>query len=119
MNVLKTEIFDIRNNLEDYRLDVYLAKRLPEYSRTLLQKLIKDKMVKVNGKNSKASHIIKQFDHIEVTVPMLIEPQMIAEEIFDRLPDYRDAFKKLLEQLKKLEEGGTNDSDLSKGEPTK
>ncbi|MEK7276625.1 MAG: HI0074 family nucleotidyltransferase substrate-binding subunit, partial [Chloroflexota bacterium] len=45
--------------------------------------------------------------------------RIIAEEIFDRLPEYRDAFKKLLEQLKKLEEGGTNDSDLSKGEPTK
>lgn len=30
--------------------------------------------------------------------------QIIAEEIFDRLPDYRDACKKLLEQLKKLEE---------------
>ncbi|MEK7808545.1 MAG: HI0074 family nucleotidyltransferase substrate-binding subunit [Chloroflexota bacterium] len=30
--------------------------------------------------------------------------QMIAEEIFDRLPDYRDALTKLLEQLKKLEE---------------
>jgi len=30
--------------------------------------------------------------------------QMIAEEIFNRLPDYRDAFTKLLAQLKKLEE---------------
>lgn len=30
--------------------------------------------------------------------------QIIAEEIFNRLPDYRDALKKLLAQLKKLEE---------------
>lgn len=28
----------------------------------------------------------------------------VAKEIYDRLPDYRDAFKKLLEQLNKLEE---------------
>lgn len=43
----------------------------------------------------------------------------IAESIFGRLPGYRDAFKKLLEQLKKLEENNLNDSDSSKGEPTK
>jgi hypothetical protein len=28
----------------------------------------------------------------------------VAKEIYDRLPDYRGAFKKLLAQLKKLEE---------------
>jgi nucleotidyltransferase substrate binding protein (TIGR01987 family) len=30
--------------------------------------------------------------------------EQLAKEIYDRLPDYRDAFKKLLEQLKRLEE---------------
>ena len=32
------------------RLDIYIHTRMPDYSRTLVQKLIKDGMITVNGR---------------------------------------------------------------------
>lgn len=82
MNDLRTEVLEVHHKaVEDTRLDVYLVKRLHTYSRTLIAKLIKDGYVTVNGRKTKASYPINVGDRIEVTVPRLIEPQMVPEKI--------------------------------------
>ncbi len=82
MNNLRTVELDVRNAaVEDYRLDVYVTKRVPGYSRTLVQRLIKDGHITVNGKNGKPSLQIEVGDHIIINVPKLIEPQMEPEDI--------------------------------------
>lgn len=48
------------------RLDAWLAFRLPELSRTRIQKLIKDEAVTVNGKPAKQGLVVGVGDHIEV-----------------------------------------------------
>lgn len=56
-----------------------------DFSRSFLQKIIKDKTVLVNGKIQKASYILKENDQIEFSVPDEltpdIEPQDIALDI--------------------------------------
>jgi 23S rRNA pseudouridine1911/1915/1917 synthase len=80
-NILERE-FEVKNpDVEGYRLDVYLTKRLPKYSRTLIQKLIRDGMVTVNGRASKPSYEVRERDKLVARIPTLIEPQMIAENI--------------------------------------
>jgi 23S rRNA pseudouridine1911/1915/1917 synthase len=81
-NVLVFEININKCTLEDYRLDIYLVKRLQEsYSRNLVQHFIKDGLVKVNGKKSKPSYQLHQGDNITVSIPRIIKPQMMAESI--------------------------------------
>jgi 23S rRNA pseudouridine1911/1915/1917 synthase len=82
MKDLKEVVLDVHHKaVEDMRIDVYIPKRIPGYSRSLVAKLIKDGYVLVNGKPTKASYPINVGDHIEVRVPRLIEPQMIPEKI--------------------------------------
>ncbi len=64
-----------------YRLDVYLAKRLPTYSRTLLQRLIDEKRVTVDGRNVKASHKCSAGERIVVDLPKIIPPQLVPSNI--------------------------------------
>ncbi|MEK7448019.1 MAG: RluA family pseudouridine synthase [Planctomycetota bacterium] len=70
-----------KSGLETYRIDVYLTKRLNEYSRTLIQRLIKEGLVKVNQHRTKPSYELNQGDIIEVALPRLIKPQTVAEDI--------------------------------------
>ena len=41
---------------EDMRIDILLAKRFSDYSRTFMQKLIQEGKVKINGKVVKRSN---------------------------------------------------------------
>ncbi|MFA5793624.1 MAG: RluA family pseudouridine synthase [Candidatus Brocadiia bacterium] len=70
-----------KSSLEDYRLDVYLTKRLQEYSRNLIQSLIKKKLITINKRPAKSSHHLNNGDIIDIQLPKLIEPQMKAEKI--------------------------------------
>ncbi|MCK4909232.1 MAG: RluA family pseudouridine synthase [Planctomycetes bacterium] len=70
-----------KSYLVTYRIDVYLTKRLKEYSRTLIQRLIKEKFIKVNGRQTKPSYELNQGDVIEVELPQLIKPQTVSEDI--------------------------------------
>jgi 23S rRNA pseudouridine1911/1915/1917 synthase len=67
--------------LEDYRLDVYLTKRLKEYSRNLIQTLIKKGLITVNKKPAKPSHQLHNGDIIDIRMPLVIEPQMKPQDI--------------------------------------
>jgi 23S rRNA pseudouridine1911/1915/1917 synthase len=63
------------------RLDIYIHKRMPEYSRTLVQKLIKDGMITVNGRSSKPAYEINLGDRIVCELPKLIQPHVVASDI--------------------------------------
>lgn len=50
------------------RLDVFLKENFPDYSRSYIQKLIKDNLVYVNGKPAKANLQLKNGDSIDFTI---------------------------------------------------
>lgn len=65
----------------DERLDVYLAGALENFSRSRIQKLIKEGAVKVNSTEVKSSYSLKESDEIEITMPEAAELALDAEEI--------------------------------------
>ena len=71
-----TEIQDI-----DERLDVYLSNALEHFSRSRIQKLIKDGSVKVNSNEVKSSYGLKDSDEIEILIPEASELKLEAENI--------------------------------------
>ncbi|MHC4607628.1 MAG: RluA family pseudouridine synthase [Planctomycetota bacterium] len=73
--------FEIHKVAALQRIDVYLAKRLSTYSRSLMQKLIKEGYVTVNGRKVKPAYEINLKDRIVVDVPKLIEPHVQPSDI--------------------------------------
>jgi len=65
----------------DNRLDVYLADQYEELSRSHIQKLIKEELVKVNGKLEKSKYIVKTGDEIEIELPRVQEILIESENI--------------------------------------
>ena len=67
------------------RLDHFLANRDPDYSRSILQRLILDGHITVDGQAVKPSHKIRPGDRIVLTVPrpepLDIDPEPIPLEI--------------------------------------
>ena len=63
------------------RLDKYLAKSLPDFSRTHISKLIDDECVKVNDKIAKSSLKVKEGDQIEINFPEVKELEIEKEDI--------------------------------------
>src|SRR5262245_60799477 len=51
------------------RLDRFLAKALPELSRSRIQQLIRAGFVRFNGGTTRAHHLVRTGDKIEVTQP--------------------------------------------------
>lgn len=63
------------------RLDKYLTGKLPELSRSYLQKLIADGNVMVNQKQVKANYKVLADDCIEIQIPEPESPDILPEEI--------------------------------------
>jgi len=63
------------------RLDQFLAKRLPEFSRSRLQQLIRDGFVRLNNSTSRPRQIVRGGDKIELTEPPLEKIEMLPEAI--------------------------------------
>lgn len=63
------------------RLDKYLADNLEEYSRSYLNRLIKEKLILVNGKKSKPKYNVQENDRVDITIPEPIELKVEAENI--------------------------------------
>ncbi|CQR74595.1 Ribosomal large subunit pseudouridine synthase D [Sporomusa ovata DSM 2662] len=66
---------------EGTRLDVLLAGRFRELSRSHLQKLIADGVIIVNGKQVKANYKTQANDAIRVTIPEAKPVEILAENI--------------------------------------
>ena len=74
------EAFVVENE-EGMRLDRYLAEEYEELSRSRIQKLVKDGLIKVNTKPVKASYRLLLGDRVEITVPEAKEPDIVPEDI--------------------------------------
>ena len=63
------------------RIDVYLADKIEDLSRTMIQKLLDSGNVLLNGKVTKAKKAVKLNDVIEITLPEPVMTDMAAENI--------------------------------------
>jgi 23S rRNA pseudouridine1911/1915/1917 synthase len=63
------------------RLDQFLAKRLPEFSRSRLQQLIRAGFVRLNNSTSRPRQIVRGGDNIELTQPPLGKIETLPEPI--------------------------------------
>lgn len=66
---------------KEIRCDAFLSLKISDLSRTSIQKLIKENLVLVNGKNVKPNIILKIGDEIFVSIPEKKETKLIAEDI--------------------------------------
>jgi len=63
------------------RLDRFLAKQLPEYSRSRLQQLIRAGFVRLNGANTRPRQVVRSGDQIELTEPPIEKSETRPERI--------------------------------------
>ena len=74
------------------RLDAFLLKMFPDYSRTYFQKLIADDFVTVNGKKVNKSFVLRLDDEVAVAFPkppkISVEPVDVPFEIIDIKKDF-------------------------------
>ncbi len=78
---LQRHEFSIHKESALQRLDIYVHKRLPEYSRTLVQKLIREGRITVNGRPSKPAYELNLGDLIVCELPKLIQPHVVPSDI--------------------------------------
>lgn len=71
----------VRRRLPGRRLDKYLHSRFPRLSRTLIQRLIKQGEITVNGKPTKASYEPDNQDRVELVIPPPEPYDLIPEPI--------------------------------------
>ncbi|WP_424245879.1 23S rRNA pseudouridine1911/1915/1917 synthase [Elusimicrobium posterum] len=63
------------------RLDLFVAEQAPDYSRSLIQNLIKKGSVTVNGKERKPAHMLEAGDEVTVTWPGVTKQTNLADII--------------------------------------
>jgi 23S rRNA pseudouridine1911/1915/1917 synthase len=63
------------------RLDVFLAKHLPEFSRSRIQQLIRARYIRRNGATTRPHQLTRTGDEIEVTQPPLEKLEVTPEAI--------------------------------------
>ncbi len=78
---LELEVKKDYASLGGRRLDKYLAARLQQYSRSFLQRLIREEAVRVNDRVVKASYPIRKGDTIILEIPVMEEEHLRPEEI--------------------------------------
>ena len=85
MNVKATKEqkrLSVTEEVSEERIDKFLAKKIPDFSRSHLKKLIKDKQVLVKNKSiTSASYKIKPGDFIVVNIPKVSEGKLKAQKI--------------------------------------
>ena len=73
--------FVVSANDTRLRLDQFLAKRLPEYSRSRLQQLIRAGFVRLNEQTTRPRQIVRSGDKINLTEPPLEKIETLPEPI--------------------------------------
>ena len=66
---MEKELFFVSEEDEGIRLDIYITQEHDDFSRSYIQKLIKDNLIKVNNEIQKNRYIVKEGDEIEVCLP--------------------------------------------------
>lgn len=76
-------ILSVDDDLCNIRIDKYLAEVLEveDYSRSFIQKLIKDEGVLVEGKPVKTNYKVSSGEEIRLLIPEPILPEIVAEDI--------------------------------------
>lgn len=83
--------FVVEGIYHNERIDKYLTTMAPEYTRSFMQKLIKDGNVLVNSKVVKANYKVSNSEIIEVTIPEPESLDVLPEDIpLDILYEDRD-----------------------------
>ena len=73
--------FVVKARMVGKRIDAYLASRYPDYSRSVIQKVIDAGAVLINGRPTKASYKVRLDDEIRVWLPELTDEPPAAEDI--------------------------------------
>jgi 23S rRNA pseudouridine1911/1915/1917 synthase len=73
--------FTVKARMEGRRIDAYLSSRFPDYSRSVMQKVIDAQAVLVNGQPVKASYKVRVDDAIRVWLPELADDAPVPEDI--------------------------------------
>ena len=63
------------------RIDKFLSETLPEYSRSFIQKVVKDGGVLVDEKCVKSNYKLSSGQILKLNVPELVEPDIVPEDI--------------------------------------
>jgi len=72
----------VHKEFENYRLDQFLAKKLPALSRSFVQKIIKGGRVKVNGKETaKVARQLFHNDEVSLDIPAMKRAPILPEDI--------------------------------------
>ncbi len=73
--------FRVGSSIKHRRLDKYLGGRFNHFSRTRLQKLIRQQGVNVNGRPAKPSHKLNPGDELDLILPPREITELIPEDI--------------------------------------
>lgn len=73
--------FQAEEQNEGQRIDKYLSELLEDYSRSYLQKIVKEGGVTIHGKAVKSNYQVKANDRITLILPSEIEPDILPEDI--------------------------------------
>jgi 23S rRNA pseudouridine1911/1915/1917 synthase len=74
-------ILQVGNSVRERRIDKYLHNRFSNFSRVMLQEIIKQGGVKVNGKPVKPSFKLSPADKIELMLPELPTKEILPQDI--------------------------------------
>ena len=73
--------FVVKARMVGKRIDAYLTSRYPDYSRSVIQKVIDAGAVLINGRPTKASCRVREGDEIRVWLPELADDAFVPEDI--------------------------------------
>src|SRR3954470_19325 len=73
--------FHVKGRMAGKRIDVYLTSRFPDYSRSVIQKVIDAGAVLVNGQPARAAYKVRVDDEIRLWLPELADDAPAPEDI--------------------------------------
>ena len=73
--------FVVKARMAGRRIDAYLSSRYPDFSRSVIQKVIDARAVLINGTPTKASYKVREGDTIRVWLPDLGDGLPVPEDI--------------------------------------
>ena len=78
---METFIFETEETDAGLRLDKYLSEKMEGFTRSFLQKLMKDGQITVDEQAAKAGYRIKPAQTVKITLPPAIDTEIVPENI--------------------------------------
>ena len=79
--MVETFIFETEETDAGLRLDKYLSEKMEGFTRSFLQKLMKDGQITVDEQAAKAGYRIKPAQTVKITLPPAIDAEIVPENI--------------------------------------